>query len=820
MAEQPPSKPNMLHDRPLSTTSPYLKKRSAPSFTVTVPNRYSARLRVEKTSQSPGRGPGQTQRPDLVQHQVFNRIRPTKLTIGFNYQVTRGSFDLHPVEKVELNIDMDDLFSETRGKLDQVTKQLFCQQVSVFASNWRKVVSVLDTFGRVLTLLHVTQPFTLEAGLNEDFEKSLKALRKLNKTFVFSQPYSLLKMPFVVPNSCADKPGLLFDQLTNASLDSAIELSFRDDMSLFPKETKSQDQRMKLLREAKHQSAVKLKFPPEGKFTEDLQSLFKAKISKNFDCIDVQKHSDRLVVNHTGNYAVFFRRKGAIWQFLERHGLVGSVDITTERTIEQNEGGMVKFNEPKLMTVYTIVSILVRHGFLGVREAKNAVLKAWNDPLAAQYMTSAFTRFKNIRFAHCKSMNAELMTGNVWCFKENLLIEETVNYGFYMSRIVSTYICAGHFDALFIDGTYLKGYKNGQLLIMRLYSSSSKEMLNCAYAMCEKRDTENYERILNRAAANGFLTNVQVVVSDFEMAFTRAFRTVLPNAEHRFCFFHLVSATRRYAGKINKSIDRLGYKIPRVTFRLSLIMSYLLLSKKDSKQVVFVFIDLFCRLKPLSLADYMFIRYFTDTYLNRYTVVVGDLEKFPFLTNNTVEGTNSGLKKFIFGKDNVIAVREWLAHDVKRTVMNFSKQLFFEINPLMLEIQRNLNLNRNWYLSIINKAFETHPRRPKALIRHTETLALLSQVLQVKIQSMTYRCVVGTTTHTHRIPSNIPELPKHEVEVFQPVLADEIDDSDEEESAKNEPADNQNAFEAFLKPIPFAINENAIKFNEIIKGIN
>lgn len=748
----PPTHPETNKTK-YTTPFSFLRKRRPPSVVISSEFASRDRLKVSYNSHVVVTSDSGVPRNKRVKVQRLQPVKHETKQLKANYSFVRRKLEVEISKSVTVDIQLDRLAQ----RLPEASFGPFCDQLSLAVSDVRSLLEAIDSLTKVLTYTQAVPFQSLPVSLKNSYKKSSAFLGNLNKTLTFGATHSLLKEKFVFPAMDDAKNPTGADNLTDSTLESVLELSVRDNISVCNFGHQTDAERFKELRSAPHVSRIKCRFTPDGQFTRDLYNTLISLIKQTKQHTSTEKTPSLTTVHHSGNYANFFQRKGKIWQFLEYNGLFDSINIQTTKEIDAM-ATTVPTVDSKLKAVFTSVAFLVRHGCISLREAKKAVMMGWSVLSAQLHLPSALGRLKYLRHAYNQSQTAISATSDVLCFDETLLVSSTSEFNFYLSRTVTNYINRGHFDAVFIDGTYLKGYHNAQLLILRFYSSKTKEMLNCGYVLCSKRNIESYQNILSIAGSFGLFKKLAVIISDFEMALTVSFQTIFPHVEHRFCLFHLVSATRQYAGKINKSIERLRYKIPKVTFRLSLMASYLLLANESASSVFLVFCDLLVRLQGLSIADYIFMKYFQSIYLERYKVRIGNLEKFPFVTNNSLEGTNSGLKKYIFGRENLAGAREWIAFNVKRTVLAFGSEKTLHVNELLLNIQKAF-VDGDWFSAVLNKAFNVKPQRKTNVPDFEATLELLGQVSDVQLGRNRYSFFLNGVKHSLPIPTSLPPMP-------------------------------------------------------------
>jgi hypothetical protein len=382
-------------------------------------------------------------------------------------------------------------------------------------------------------------------------------------------------------------------------------------------------------------------------------------------------------------------------------------------------------------------------------DAKNALLHVWKDPDAADLIKLAFHYFdlhrKNFMFENRTNqlVSSDKIHGKMICFQDSMRVWNNDSIQIYFEPSVLEIVKMGNYDMLFVDGTHVKGKKNLQMLVFRMYDSISMRIINAAYALCASHETATYELILGKLKAVGFFEKVKFSMTDFERSLRNAIQNVIKNCVLLSCFFHLVTAARKYAAKINKTIVALKYtsESKPTTVKIHMFLGYaLFLGENKLIGVITLLYELIMN-RQFSIADHLFISYFIKTYTVLYKIQKADLSVYPFLTNNTVEGTNSGIKRAFFGKNTEAAAENWILHDTKRSILNYETKKVYTVPQITLEITK-AETDNIWLRKFIVKLEETAPSR---LSRKEE----FDKMLNI-LRSIDNFCIKPTKIEYHR----------------------------------------------------------------------
>lgn len=356
-------------------------------------------------------------------------------------------------------------------------------------------------------------------------------------------------------------------------------------------------------------------------------------------------------------------------------------------------------------TLYTLLYMLMRNRCISQLTAKTAMFNVWKDPEELEAFKMMLTKLSNKRknAPHKKKVldDVELFSNENLC--KSIVKYDTPIYIYFSNHILDV-VKTGDFDTMFIDGTHIKNSKGSQLILVRLFSTANKKVLTACYIITQSKKTEAYVMIFKKLGKLKFLDNIKHVMTDFEIAFRNALNTVFPaKFEYHFCFFHLQNATRNYAASIN----RVGRKLNqcKTTPYIHTYFSYLVFSHFSTIIKAFEFLVAVFRLNNINAADEVFFDYFKSTYINSKYIdcICMDPNKFKCVTNNTVEGVNSGMKRFVAGRNSVPSILDWLAFDAKTYIISSGNNTDFKEVEQYVCIQNAMLLDQNWLILVAEK---------------------------------------------------------------------------------------------------------------------
>lgn len=649
------------------------------------------------------------------------------------------------VNKDVINVEFETQILGT-GLFKKSVRNKTRQEVVAVAKEWPSFLNATMFLAEIMNLPEFDLQLILPPQLLPKANETIDFLERLNDKLTFGEDYSLMDSSFTLRTKFKPFQGAprdlpeddKADALTDVTLASVLE--FSEQSSQFDQRPagnlSNNAQLMQELRARVNDYTIQFNLPGMPvtfpRQIEDFQKI--AVVCKKI--LHVQKENTGFRLTIRGQAYALFRENSWLENRLTKIGIFRSMyQYKLDNVLLQNSEGGQRYADRKTRAMFTIQCHLVSRGCASVKTATSALLKSWNDPGSNVMIKIAINRFKWLRKRHLASIRQPENDKTLMCLGSDLLVLNDPNSKIvaYMSEQVRHYVVQQNFDCMFTDGTYLKHIPKGQLLIVRLYSSYSHQVMNILYAFCEKRDTTAYVKVLNLLREQGLLENIRVVMTDFELALSAAFKLEIPNVERRFCLFHLVNATKRYSGRINKAIELNKLPCPNVTPRLQLIVCYLFLQGHSNMRTFFAVCKIIYSLIPLHEADSIFLAYYVDTYLCRNEVFIGDIDKYPFLTNNTLEGTNSGLKKFLFGRKSDTESREWIVQNVKRTITDVDDTVNFTVGKDIKNIKDKFDKKEDWYTAIIDKAFQVLPKSIKRHGHFNEIRMLFKSVTDVCI---------------------------------------------------------------------------------------
>lgn len=298
---------------------------------------------------------------------------------------------------------------------------------------------------------------------------------------------------------------------------------------------------------------------------------------------------------------------------------------------------------------------------------------------------------------HIEIFDAENM------FKESHEIDGKVAMIYYASQIID-FVRNGNFESLFIDGTHLSMARKQQVTLVRLHSSSTKKTVTVLYALSSSKKTEFYSKIFEVLLRLNLLTNCRFVTTDFELAIRKGFmQAVSSPIIFRFCFFHLVSACRRYSASENKTIaienEQKGKRHQKATPHVFRLFAFLIFVPKVHQLRFFQVLKFLLRLYTSNLANEMFMDYFLHTYLRgpHSEHFYLDFGHSGIITNNFVEGVNSSLKRHNRGRMTFETFWDWMKIDTKNAILNIDEKpsLVSSRNPLFQMFAEKVKNNDN-----------------------------------------------------------------------------------------------------------------------------
>ena len=382
-------------------------------------------------------------------------------------------------------------------------------------------------------------------------------------------------------------------------------------------------------------------------------------------------------------------------------------------TIPENSyPGSIHFKNQMNKVVFTSVFKLAELGFLNIRTAKEAVIKMWKDYAFKEEVKILLNKLEN-KIKNSKKKNSNDFK-EITIFNENLLKRSfSINNKdvlIYYSLFMRDYVVKGNFDFLFLDGTHLNlyGLKN-QMLVFRLYSSETKEIVTVSYVICSSKKSEVYSEIILELMKAGFFNNLSLVMTDFELGFRAAFREIIKpeNIQFRFCYVHLSRSLKNNVKSINKASetnlkfacgeDLVSKKMNKIPDYIGVMFSFLIFVKPEEQKTIFyLWAAILKELFENSIELNAFLVFFSDNYITgRFsTDFFIDTNTSKHITNNFVEGVNSSFKRFTQAYLSEKTVSDWMAFDSKMSLMKLGSEknssqeqtlIYFDFQKAMME---------------------------------------------------------------------------------------------------------------------------------------
>lgn len=320
-------------------------------------------------------------------------------------------------------------------------------------------------------------------------------------------------------------------------------------------------------------------------------------------------------------------------------------------------------------------------------------------------------------------------------FNDENLFKKEIIFGkdsikLYYSQKTIDYIKEGNFDMMFVDGTHLKRLKKSQIILVRFYSTNTSTVVTGMYALSSSKKSEAYSNFFTVLKDLGALDQCRYLTTDFELVIQKGYKAaVKAPTTFRYCFFHLMAATRKYAPSINKTINienQLRSRLHRlITPNLFRFFSFLVFIRKPYQQSMFKVFKFIVQRFNRSLANELFIAYFGSTYihgpLSKHFML--DFEHSQIITNNFVEGLNSSLKRHNRGRVNVDVFLDWMKIDSKQIIMNLS------------DLPKK-KLSSNPKFASFHSSFESHGDFLKIIVDYIEETIRKSSIRNEKDNSI------------------------------------------------------------------------------------
>jgi len=331
---------------------------------------------------------------------------------------------------------------------------------------------------------------------------------------------------------------------------------------------------------------------------------------------------------------------------------------------------------------WNMIASLMKFSFLPHSEIKRFIIRGLDDKTKILAAKKLISKLKSTSKRYARKQKLINSVDKVYGFSgENLYKREILIDGkslvLYYSIDVIQFIQDGKFDLMLIDSTHLKMMRKNQITIVRFYSEITNKVLTAMYAINPSKKAESYSQIFMVLDELKVMDNCKAIMADFELAIRKGFEMAIRKPiVFRMCFYHLISATRRYASSINKTISienqQKARSHPPTSPQIFRLFSLLIFIPKQYQKAMFNVFKFLMRSFTKRISNEMFMEYFRCTYID------GPLSKHFFLdfqdssviTNNFLEGINSSLKRHNRGRVNIETFLDWMRIDCKQTIMN------------------------------------------------------------------------------------------------------------------------------------------------------
>ena len=397
--------------------------------------------------------------------------------------------------------------------------------------------------------------------------------------------------------------------------------------------------------------------------------------------------------------------------------------------------------------MYTLLYSLLKSGCLTFLTAKLALFDKWTDQKDLEVFNLMHKKLENQRPLQQSISDFK----HIFIFKnENMCkaIVGTCPSYIYFSNSILDRIQKEEFDSLFVDGTYIKGIKKYQLIIVRMHSSKTNNIINACYVLSQRKTEEEYKLIFNALLPFGFLKNIIHVMTDFELALRNSLFSIFENRmTFHFCFYHLLNATRNYAASINRASLRIKVSSEKVSPYCYYFFSYLMFVQPADVKTYFKILVTIFRAFEITAANEAFFSYFKSTFIkgayakHLYT----DLSTFQFVTNNTVEGVNSGLKRFVAGKNTLKSLLKWIPFNAKCNILQTAKVTVIKSVDSYRDFQDAIKNGQNWLVFIVQKIKDLGNNSKLLAEKKNELLQFINSIKNMKVINNDFSFKVNMT---------------------------------------------------------------------------
>lgn len=397
---------------------------------------------------------------------------------------------------------------------------------------------------------------------------------------------------------------------------------------------------------------------------------------------------DNIEMEHLTEINKFTRPKG----YFESVSKLMNMKITFKKIKHKQ----VAFNQLKecpinLSFFYTHCRYFLSQNYIPLSQINNALLTYWEDVNDKKIIIDMMKALEGANDRNSAKRRKENKKNLLFKNETALKCKDSCFSIFYSNDVLKFVIETKH-EMLFIDGTYLKKEKGAQLLIMRFYHSQKHFVTNAVYIHTQNKDAETYIRVFKHLADTGLFDSIKTIMTDYELAIGSAFSSVLNRPIlNRLCYFHFCNALKIKTSKIN-CVIKAGITTTKVQATKNIFNLFSNLAFVLRINNMF---ELFCLIVRLSepqpnAANELFFDYFSKTYVTgRFSKLLYiDFDLCPVHTNNSLEGVNSGFKRFALGKQHGKIFEEWIALNIKKTILKLETTCHYSTNQHLLELQK------------------------------------------------------------------------------------------------------------------------------------
>jgi hypothetical protein len=284
-------------------------------------------------------------------------------------------------------------------------------------------------------------------------------------------------------------------------------------------------------------------------------------------------------------------------------------------------------------------------------------------------------------------------------------------------------------DRWHCDGTFRSASLFYQLYI--IYGFRNGEMHPCAYFYTEKKSEAVYTQMLKDlmgySAEMGFILAPKVVMTDFELAFIKAWKKVFPETVHYGCHFHFTQCLARHVQLLGLEA---AYELKGQAYDWLRLFSAIPLVPEAFVPEVFEYIaSTVPKTEDLDKNLQEFLKYFKSTWIekNELSSILNLYMNEGPRTSNHVEGQNAALNRFIAKSrpsitDSILALRAFECQTVLRYCACIN-------NNSHAKNRRNENIQRDLVIQKLKSRLE---RAQLTVIEYVEAVSRLFQIKKSK----------------------------------------------------------------------------------------